>query len=304
MNILLIGASKFIGSHLLDRLIGNDEIKKVTYTYFSQNYFEHHKERKISYSKCDVTDPNNITDNIFNAKAEIIVYMASSRYFPEPKDRNDHANININGMKNLVKSCKEYKKNSKVIFLNSGASKLNLENKQFDYGSYAKSKKSASEIFNSSKNKGDINGTELNLYTPYGPKDYSYRLIQSSVIEILNGRLPKLNNPNSHRDFIYIDDVIDVLEKVILSRKNFESIDVGTSKSTSNQDVLKEIYKVMNIEKNINLSKKINTEQITHMKADLAVAKNLLNWEPKTDIKNGIYNTVNWIKENYKNYYE
>ena len=82
---------------------------------------------------------------------------------------------------------------------------------------YIFSKKKSSEIFqNAIKNK-NIKGTEINIFTPYGPMDYKYRLIQSSVIDLLNGKHPLIKNPNSVRDFIYIDDVIDIIEKIILS---------------------------------------------------------------------------------------
>ena len=40
------------------------------------------------------------------------------------------------------------------------------------------------------------------------------------------------------------------------------------------------------------------------MKADLSVAKEKFNWSPKIDLKDGIFSTVEWIKKNYKNYYE
>ena len=65
-------------------------------------------------------------------------------------------------------------------------------------------KKNSSEIFHNAINNNEISGTEINLFTPYGPRDYKYRLIQSSVIDLLNGKHPLIKNPNSVRDFIIL----------------------------------------------------------------------------------------------------
>ena len=40
------------------------------------------------------------------------------------------------------------------------------------------------------------------------------------------------------------------------------------------------------------------------MKANLYVAIEKFNWYPKTDLIKGLSNTVEWIKSNYKDYYE
>jgi len=71
--------------------------------------------------------------------------------------------------------------------------------------------------------KKNIKGTEINLFTPYGPYDYKYRLVQSSVIDLIKGKHPVIKNPNSQRDFIYINDVIEIMEKVIFSNQKIYS---------------------------------------------------------------------------------
>tara|TARA_Y100000996_G_scaffold355488_1_gene296039 strand:- start:215 stop:1117 length:903 start_codon:yes stop_codon:yes gene_type:complete len=300
MKILVIGASKFIGSHLIDRLLKNNYSEKVYCTFFSNNYSNQYNDNKLVFQKCDVRDFDNLKLNVLNSDADIIVYMASTRYYPAPLNLSDHQRINVNGIKNLIKICDEMKKVPRIIFINSGASNLNL-NKNEKVDNYISSKQKASELFKLSNN---INGSQVNLYTPYGPRDYKYRLIQSTVIDLLNNKNPILNNPNSLRDFIYIDDVIDVLEKVILNKNNIESLDIGNSSPVSTLKIMEEIYKVMNINKPIYINQSKGIEDITYMKADLNNANELLNWSPKINLEKGIYNTVEWTKKNYKNYYE
>ena len=47
-----------------------------------------------------------------------------------------------------------------------------------------------------------------------------------------------------------------------------------------------------------------NNEEIVYMKANIEIAEKNLDWTPKINIDDGISETVNWIRENYKKYYE
>ena len=178
------------------------------------------------------------------------------------------------------------------------------EERHTDDALLALSKKNSSEIFHNAINNNEISGTEINLFTPYGPKDYKYRLIQSYTIGLINKETPKINNPNSYRDFVYIDDVIDIIEKVIYSNQKISSLDVGSAKPTSILEIAKEISRIMEIKKEIKLNQIESKEEISYMKADLSIAKEKFNWSPKIDLNEGIFSTVEWIKNNYTNYYE
>ena len=304
MKILVIGASRFIGSHLIDRLLINNNLEKIFCTFFSNNYSSQYKNNKLIFQKCDVRDFNNLKLNVLSSNADIIVYMASTRYYPAQLDVNDHQKINVDGIQNLIKICNETRKSPRIIFINSGVSSFNTNKNEKENENYISSKQNASQLFKLSKSIDNIIGTQVNLYTPYGPRDYSYRLIQSTVIDLLNNKNPILNNPNSLRDFIYIDDVIDILEKLILTNSSIESVDVGSSNPVSTLKIIEEIYKVMNINRSVDINQPDKIEDITYMKADLNAANKLLNWSPKINLEKGIYNTVEWIKKNYKNYYE
>ena len=60
----------------------------------------------------------------------------------------------------------------------------------------------------------------------------------------------------------------------------------------------------MEIKNEMKVDQNKDKEEIYYMKADLSIAKEKFNWSPKIDLKDGIFSTVEWIKKNYKNYYE
>ena len=61
---------------------------------------------------------------------------------------------------------------------------------------------------------------------------------------------------------------------------------------------------MMDVNREIEIYESSDEEQILYMKADLSDAKEYLDWAPKINLDEGIYNTVKWIKENYKVFYE
>jgi len=86
--------------------------------------------------------------------------MASSRYFPTPVNNEDHFEINTNGIKNLITSCSQNKLNPKIIFVNSGASKLHSNE---DNNGYTFSKKKSSEFFHKSIENKNIKATNAKI---------------------------------------------------------------------------------------------------------------------------------------------
>ena len=102
MRILIIGASSFIGTHLIQKLEDLNEIDQITYTYFSNKYFSSDKNStKLLSIKCDVRNIKNIELVLDKANPDVIIFMASTRYFPAPLNINDHEEINTNGLKNI-----------------------------------------------------------------------------------------------------------------------------------------------------------------------------------------------------------
>ena len=309
MRILIIGASSFIGSHLIQKLEDLNEINQITFTYFSNKYFPGQENNaKLLSLKCDVRNIQDIELVIDKSNPDVIIFMASTRYFPPPLNINDHEDINIKGLKNLIDSLDKLEKKPRLIFANSGAAKLTKKNMKInnsELDNYTLSKIKASKLFNSNKTTKNLNGTEVRLFTPYGPKDHEYRLIQSSVIKIIKGEYPILRNPNSVRDYIYVEDVVDAFIKIIFSNQNYENIiEIGSSNPTSTKAITEKIYSIMDVNREIEIYESSDEEQILYMKADLSDAKEYLDWAPKINLDEGIYNTVKWIKENYKVFYE
>ena len=303
MRLLIIGGFGFLGHNLIPCLkdLQGSLFSNLSCTYLSKSTLSSlpDKENFFDKYKCDVRDSEQVSDVLKQSIPDIILHMASTRYFPSPKNLLDHSDVNLLGLENVIKAVKYSKLNSKIIFVNSGAAKL--EGDLSEKGSkvrddYSMSKRTASDLFKKKKKSGEVLGEELRLFTPYGPWDYKYRLIQSTIIQLNNGINPILNNPNSRRDFVYISDVVDALIKTISKDEVCDSIiEIGSSKPKSIRDIFKKIHEIMGCEYKFQENiKNVGQEDITYMKADLKIASDFLYWVPNTSLEDGLKKTIEW----------
>ena len=98
MRLLIVGASGFIGYHLVKKLEEFEQnFEKIVCSYFSNDYFSNLFMYNDSFSsiKCDVSDIESVKLTLNESKPDVILFMASTRYFPKPRNSRDHENVNV-----------------------------------------------------------------------------------------------------------------------------------------------------------------------------------------------------------------
>ena len=132
------------------------------------------------------------------------------------------------------------------------------------------------------------------------------RIIPGTIIKAFRGKPVKLRTSGKlKRDYLYVDDASNAFYKLILQmnknvKKNLFIYNLGSKFNLSSLEVVKWIYKIMNI----NLKPVIlnsSSIEIIAQKIDFSKAKKELKWRPKTNFSEGISKTVKWYKENYQN---
>ncbi len=315
MKLLIFGAFGFLGQNIIAELekINKKVFSKLSVTYFSNSKFYSLSNEADFFDiyECDVRNKNSVEDIINITTPDVILHMASTRYFSEPRNQNDHADINLLGLKNIIDGMKVCGLDSRLIFINSGAAKNAYikdigENYATKGLTYVQSKLLASNYFQEKNVTNQISGLEVRLFTPFGPWDYSNRLIQSTVIQLNSGKIPKIHSPESTRDFIHVSDVVNALINVISNQQTSKKVlEIGTSKSRSVLSVVKNIYKIMNVKYVEDFhSERTENEEITSMEADINYSKELLDWMPRILFEDGLESTVKWTLNQIGRFYD
>ena len=151
-----------------------------------------------------------------------------------------------------------------------------------------------------------------NCSNNYGPYHFPEKLIPLSIIKALKGEsLPVYGKGNQIRDWLYVDDHVKALYKVVTQSENNQTFNIGGNNELRNIDVVNKICLVLDelIDKKPNNIKKFS-ELISFVDdrpghdfryaIDNTKIKNILKWEPFETFDSGLRKTIMWYLENEK----
>lgn len=137
------------------------------------------------------------------------------------------------------------------------------------------------------------------LFSVYGPFEHRNRFMTEVIIACLGGQMPKLANPKTVRDFVYIDDAIDALIDLSLSHKVGGVYNVGSGKESNLEEVANIIAKYTDFKDELEWGSYGNRSfDTTKWQADISHIEKEIGWKSKTNLDDGIKKTVEWFKEN------
>ena len=112
-------------------------------------------------------------------------------------------------------------------------------------------------------------------------------LITNLINSVKTGKKVTIVNKNSKRDFLHVDDFVDLIAKLIDQNFKFEVFNVGAGKSYSFEEIIKKIEKIT--------SQKINADYEENMEifidditSDISKIKNKIDWQPKIKFDDGL----------------
>ena len=213
---------------------------------------------------------------------------------------------NIGGFFNILELCKEFKTKHLVYASTSSVYGDSIQfplsenlNTDKPLSFYAATKKCNEIMAFNYANLYKFQATGLRFFTVYGPYGRPDMALFKFVNSILNNKKIDLYNyGNHHRDFTYIDDVVDAIIKVTFKkRKEYHEVyNVGNGNPKSLKEYLSLIEKYLNIKaKTRKLKKQVGDVEKNH--ASLKKIKSFITYKPKTDIKDGVYNFIDWFKK-------
>jgi dTDP-L-rhamnose 4-epimerase len=136
----------------------------------------------------------------------------------------------------------------------------------------------------------------------YGPGQ-SLSNPYTGIISIFSTRIKNGNDlnifedGNESRDFVYIDDVVNVTILGLESdNANYQVINVGNGVPTNVLKIANKLKKAFHSDVKISVSGNYRLGDIRHNYADLTKIKRILRYEPIVSFDEGILNFVKWVE--------
>jgi len=135
----------------------------------------------------------------------------------------------------------------------------------------------------------NISLTVFRLFNIYGSGLKRGRLISDLLYNVLHNEDLVLNDPSPVRDYLYIEDFIDLILCMLNLDKSPAGIfNVGSGKSYTNIEVAKTFQSIINSLLEINILSKPRKNDISICTVDIKKLVNHFNWEPKYNLDEGI----------------
>lgn len=306
-NVLITGGAGFIGSHLAEEVLkkGGSKIY-ILDNLSSKTYAKQHPIEKIDFEYGRVEEIANTkyyTSTI--PKLDYILHLASPASPMDFMTRPlDIITANTMGTRNML----ELARKNDSVFLFASSSEI--------YGQVPRSEIPIKESYNGninpigpracydeSKRMGEaitylyhkMHGLDVKIariFNTYGPRmPDDGRVMSSLIYQAVNGKpLTVQGDGMQTRTFLYIEDLIDGLIKLMKSKVN-EPINLGSI----NEITIKALAeKILSMKLGTMIYTDRNEGDPDYRKPDISKAKNLLEWEPTTSLDDGLEKTFDY----------
>lgn len=312
---MVTGGAGFIGSHLVDRLLG-EGVRVTVVDDFNDFYSPDTKRQNIAHNldnpnfklyQLDICDFTKLREVLEQNQFDCIVHLAArAGVRPSLEQPRLYVETNINGTMNLLELAREF---GIKDFVFASSSSVYGENKKVPFAEtdfifnpispYAATKASGELICHTYSHLYGIRITCLRFFTVYGARQRPDLAIHKFARLILADKpIPVFGDGTTRRDYTYIDDIIQGVRAAIdYDKSPYEIFNLGESQTVELRELIELLEE--NLGKRAIIDRKpLQLGDVPQTFADITKSRELLNYNPTTKIAEGIKKFVAWVKEN------
>ncbi|MFO7783004.1 MAG: NAD-dependent epimerase [Thermodesulfobacteriota bacterium] len=314
-TILVTGAAGFIGYHLSRRLLETGHVV-VGVDNLNPYYDATLKRARLAqlqpysgfhFFEKDIQDLQALRE-IFRMHeiGRICNLAAQAGVRHSLKDPFSYQKSNLEGFLNLLEMAREIRVDNFVYASSSSVYGANTKHPFSEEDRVARpvslygATKGANELMaHAYSHLYDIPTTGLRFFTVYGPwgrPDMALFLFADAILH--DRAIDVFNHGRMKRDFTYIDDIVAGTVAALERPFPFEVFNLGNSSTVELMEFIRIIEEELGVEARKNLLP-LQPGDVPETSADIEKSRNLLGFDPKTPVREGIRAFLSWYRDYY-----
>ena len=312
MKILVTGAAGFIGSHAAERLqqdgfevIGLDNFSDYYDVSLKQKNAEALRKEGIPVVKMDLRDSSSYKK--LDTDFEFILHFAGQPGISSENTFEDYFSNNVIATQQLLNFAEE-NQDLKHFFYISTSSVYGLEAtfpetvapKPASW--YGVSKLAGEQLVLAKSRSNELKASSLRLFSVYGPRERPEKLYTKLIAcGVRDEVFPFFEGSEKHlRSFTYVGDIVDGISKAVHKHEllDGEIINLGADEEHKTQEGIEIVEELLGKKIQLEVKPRRQGDQSRTL-ANIQKAQKLLDYEPKTSLKEGLRLQVEWYKGNH-----
>ncbi|MFN3890923.1 MAG: UDP-glucuronic acid decarboxylase family protein [Beijerinckiaceae bacterium] len=306
-RILVTGGAGFLGSHLCEKLLAQDHEVLCVDNFFSstRRNVEHMiSNPRFELMRHDVTFPLYVeVDEIYNLACP----ASPIHYQFDPVQTTKTSVIGAINMLGLAKRVK-------AKILQASTSEVygdpNVHPQPESYwgnvnpigvrSCYDEGKRCAETLFFDYRRQHNMPIKVVRIFNTYGPRMHPYdgRVVSNFIVQALKGEdLTIYGDGSQTRSFCYVDDLVDVIMRMMGT--DFEMtgpVNIGNPGEFTIRELADLVLEITGSKSRI-VSHKLPSDDPKQRRPDISTARDVLGWQPKTQLREGLIKTVAYFDE-------
>jgi len=309
---LVTGGAGFIGSHLVEALLA-EGAKVVVIDDFNDYYDPAVKEAnlvglsgRVEIVRGDIRDDALVVRTFQAHKFDGVFHLAArAGVRPSIADPRLYFSTNMDGTLNLLEACRShevrdfifassssvYGVNTKVPFAEGDAIERTIS-------PYAATKLAGEQMCSNYAHLFGLRCMCLRFFTVYGPRQRPDLAISKFTKAILAGEpIDRYGDGSTSRDYTYVNDIVRgvLLAAAHLEKSAFGIFNLGGAETTSLNELIALVEEATG-RKALIREVAEQAGDVPRTFADVAKARRLLGYEPRTPIRDGVAKYVEWYR--------
>lgn len=312
-SVLVTGAAGFIGGHLCAALVAEGAQVRALVRYNSRDdrgtldWLESDVVDAIEVLAGDLRDFESVRRAV--AGVDVVMHLGAQIAIPYSYiNPRDFFETNVLGTLNVAQAC-----------LDAGVSRLVHTSTSEVYGSaqtvpitedhplhpqspYAASKVGADKLVDSYNRAFELPTVVLRPFNTYGPHQSARAVIPTIISQALAGGTLRLGALDTRRDLTFVTDTAaGFIAAATAPDAPGRTVQLGTGEEVSIQEIVDAVGRVLGRDLEVEVDQariRPAASEVERLISDPLLARELLGWEPRVSLDEGLGRTIEWIDEN------